>query len=104
MKTPIDSYNELVPTMNKLLKEDKEIWVFHGSLSGFGFRVIEKEVYIEVIVTTDYGAKVSSFSITKYKRKGNVFFDTISYKELDSKKTSNYKEVYSIINKMLSND
>lgn len=47
MKTPIDSYNELVPTMNKLLKEDKE---------------------------------------------------------LDSKETSNYKEVYSIIKKMLGND
>lgn len=103
MKTPIDSYNELVPTMNRLLKEDKEIWEFHGSLSGFGFKVIEEKTYVEVRVTTDYGAKVSSFSITKYKRKGNVF-NTVSDKELDSKETSNYKEVYSIIKKMLGND
>lgn len=98
-KTLVDSYNELVPTMNKLVKANNniDIWEFHDSYRGYGFKVIEKDFYIEVRVTTNYGDNESSYSIAKFKRDGNIF-DTFKDKELARVELTGASKVFETIN------
>ena len=94
-KTIIDSYNELVPAMNKLAKENKDIWEYHNSTQGYGFKVIEKDFYIETRVATDFGDEESSFLIVKNKRNGNIF--SCMDKELGRIETHDPSKIYEYI-------
>lgn len=98
-KTIIDSYNELVPIMNKLAKEGKDLWEFHDSSSGYGFKLIEEKFYIETRVATNYGDEESSFTIVKRERNGNIF--SILDKDIANVYTIGKARVYDIIKGML---
>lgn len=99
-KTIIDSYNELVPTMNKLAEEGHNIWEFHSSAQGFGFKVIEDKIWIEVLVGGEYASQNCKFYINKYKKEGNILCSFLN-KELDNKITDKPLEVFNIIKGLL---
>lgn len=96
MANLIDTYNALVPTMNKLAKEGYDLWPFHDGWSGFGFKVIMDKTWIEVRIYES-----DEISAYLYKRNGNVF-DSISNKLLKSENTSDTKDVYTIIKRLVA--
>ena len=97
-KSIIDSYNELVPTMNQFADEGKDIWAFHDRYSGYGFKLIEKKFYIEVSIFA-FIDEDNQYLITMYKRKGNVF--SCMDEELAHCVTTKSSKVYELVKSLL---
>ena len=91
-------YNALIPTMEKLDKEGFNIWEFHNAQQGFGFNVILKNEFIRVfIIQISYDTKECDIIITKNEKTNNILLG----KEIERTETKDYKEVYSIIKKLV---
>ena len=95
----IDNYNQLVPTMNKLLDDDIDIWEHHDKYMGYGFKAISKNKWVEVSIFCNI-EEPNEFCISCYERNGNCFCP-ISNKELGTKHTTNFEEVYDIVKDFL---
>lgn len=95
----IESYNQLVPTMNKLLDDGIDIWEHHDKYSGYGFQAITKNKWVEVSIIVNFTTP-NNFVVCCYERNGNCF-DFLSNKKLGRKATTNHEEVYDIVKDFL---
>ena len=89
----VDWYNDLVPTMNRLLKDGIYVWEFHGSSSGYGFRAIFDDYFIRVFVSYGSEEEDCEYCIYKKTKQGNILCgETIA-----EAYTRDYKKVYDIV-------
>ena len=85
----IEKYNQLIPLMNKLAKQNYDIWEYHDNYSGYGFNIIFKSEFINVIVFDDY------YIVRLSKMTNNILLG----KSLKSTQAKNNNEIYEIIKK-----
>ncbi len=95
----IEDANLMVPTLNKLLKDNEDIWENDPHYQGYGFKVIREKKWVKVWMNYN-DDKPSTFIISCYERNGNIF-DSFTNKELQRKEIENSKLLYETIKGML---
>lgn len=102
MDNMIKSYNAIVKTMNKLIKEGKDVWAFHDSMSGYGCNVILEDKWIRVYISYNGEDRPCTYYINSYEKiKGHEnVLDEFGAKELGAKFTNDSNEVYKLIKEL----
>lgn len=95
----IKSYNDIVPTMNKLLKEGHDIWEFSDIYRGYGFNAILDKKWIRVWISYE-DDKDNIYYINAYEKKSNVL-DEFNCKELGAKWTRDSSKVYDLVKELM---
>lgn len=72
MKNYVKEYNKLVPLMNKLSNDGLDIWEFHDSYQGYGFKVIFKKTFVEVSLHIDLTSQKVSYYLHHNEMTGNI--------------------------------
>lgn len=102
MENYIREYNKLVPLMNKLLKDNFDIWGYASREQGYGFKVIFEKVWVDITIGDNFVYEGVSYWLNEYKRKGNCF--SILDEELQSKTVFSIEEIENFIRQVAKSE
>ena len=94
--TIVDSYNDIVDTMNELIKDGYDVWAFHNDMQGFGFNLILDKKFIYLHIGGGFDDQPNTYYISSHEKKSNIL-DPFCSKQLGERETSNYKEVKKLV-------
>lgn len=96
MNQTIENYNKLVPLMNKLIKEGKEVDAFSDRYQGYGCYIELDSHYINVHI---WGEQIN---VSFCKRCGKCRHDVVNDLSLSSKNFENMQDVETEIVKLIN--
>ena len=102
MANYIGEYNKLIPLLNKLSKDNFDIWEYHSNQQGYGFKVIFEKSWVDITINLDFTSEKVEYWCDQYKRRGNCF--SILDEGLQSKTVSTIEEIENFIRQVAKSE